>query len=296
MILILSMSCGVEQDKSATNETTQVGHSAGCGLESSYASGGEHVEVSWPEAGGERSYFLSLPEDYNPQMPHSIVVGFSGTDWLGADIQGYLDLEQHSEQTIFVYPDPLWRQFDGWGEYGGWVLGPHATPAHGEEDLIFVEQILNTLEAELCIDTQRVFATGHSWGGDMAQVVSCFLGERFRASVPVAANRPYWFEDASGANIECVGFTAVWTMFGVADDHFSWQEYAGAFGDECAEFWLNERNCSGEVEELQFGSDVCYEYLGCEDPVRYCLYGAEYGHQIPWDYYASATMEWFASF
>lgn len=51
-------------------------------------------------------------------------------------------------------------------------------------------------------DTERVFATGHSWGGDMAQVVSCFLGERFRATVPVAANRPYWFEDGGGLIVE----------------------------------------------------------------------------------------------
>mgnify|MGYP001395672832 CR=1 FL=1 len=162
--------------------------------------------------------------------------------------------------------------------------------------MIFVAQILDTLQAQFCVDTNRIFATGHSWGGDMAQVVSCFLGERFRASVPVAANRPYWFEDATGDYIECVGYTAVWTMFGIADDHFSSQEYAGAFGDECTEFWLNERSCSDEIEELQLGSDVCYNYLDCDASVRYCLYGAEYGHQIPWDYYAQATMEWFDSF
>ena len=170
--------------------------SSGCGLEPMHSLDGTQVQLSID--GVERSFYLSIPLDYNPNEAYSLVFGFSGTDWVGSQIQGYLDLEQYGTKSIFVYPDPLWRDFEGWGTYGGWLLGPYAYPAHGSEDLNFVETLLDTLPSQYCIDEERVFATGHSWGGDMAQVVSCFLGDRFTATVPVAANRPYWFEDDQG--------------------------------------------------------------------------------------------------
>ena len=268
--------------------------SSGCGLEPMHSLDGTQVQLSID--GVERSFYLSIPLDYNPNEAYSLVFGFSGTDWVGSQIQGYLDLEQYGTKSIFVYPDPLWRDFEGWGTYGGWLLGPYAYPAHGSEDLNFVETLLDTLPSQYCIDEERVFATGHSWGGDMAQVVSCFLGDRFTATVPVAANRPYWFEDDQGFPITCSGDTAVWTMFGEADDHFTWQGYPGEFGDECRDFWLEDRNCSTQATEFYLGNDVCYAYTDCDVEVRYCLYDEQYAHQIPWDSFSQATMEWFDSF
>ncbi|MCY1007143.1 hypothetical protein OV079_16585 [Nannocystis pusilla] len=129
----------------------------------------------------------------------------------------------------------------------------------------------------------------------MAQVVACFLGDRFRATVPVAANSPYWFEDRGGF-IDCVGDTAVWTMFGQADEHFGSQDP----GLECRDFWLDERGCDGVdgAVGLDLGDapDECVEYQGCSATTRFCLYGAQYGHQIPGDYFAAATMAFFRSF
>jgi len=40
------------------------------------------------------------------------------------------------------------------------------------DDVKFVEQILNAMEADYCIDLQRVHATGYSNGGQMAYQVS----------------------------------------------------------------------------------------------------------------------------
>ena len=102
-----------------------------------------------------------------------------------------------AEDIIYVYPDPL-EGFEGWGTWG-WLLGPHARPADGQQDLSFMGSLLDRLEASYCIDRERIFVTGHSWGGDMAAVVGCFMGDRIRAAVPAAANRPYWFEPRMGA-------------------------------------------------------------------------------------------------
>lgn len=284
----------------ATTTDTGSPSSPGCGLAPPDPAGGVNVMIDAGPAGdGVRRFYLSRPADYDPEVPHRLIVGYAGTNWVGDMIAPYLGLEgaavQPSADEIFVYPDPLWHDFDGWGNLGGWLLGPHAAPANGDQDLVFTEAVLDYMENNYCIDTTRVFATGHSWGGDMAQVVSCFLGPRFRASVPVAANSPYWFQD-NGQAIDCAGSTAVWTMFGQADDHFNSQDP----GLACRDFWLEERGCDGvdAATPLNLGDapDECVEYQGCSATTRFCLYGAQYQHQVPADYFAAATMEWFRSF
>ena len=304
MLMFFLLSCagssGSPDDTGAAEDTASSPAStgsAGCGLADALGPGGVQVEIDAGSDGdGLRSFWLSLPADYDPDQPHAVIIGYPGTNWVGQQIQPYLDLEAGSTGEIFVYPDPLWRDFDGWGNLGGWVLGEHAAPADGMGDIAFTGAILDLLEASYCVDTDRVFATGHSWGGDMAQVISCFLGDRITAAVPVAANRPYWFEDGSGW-VSCTGDAAVWTMFGVADDHFTWQDYPGQYGDECRDFWLEARGCAGGTEiALDYGADgECVSYEGCSSDVRYCLYGPESGHQIP-SYYAEATMDYFRSF
>ncbi len=276
---------------------TDVG-SSGCGKAAAHEAGG--VQVSFDagvDADGERGFWLSLPEDYDPDSPSALVIGYAGTNWVGEQIQPYLDLEgDGASDEIFVYPDPLWRDFPGWGNYGGWTLGPYGDNAEGEQDLAFTNALLDLMEEDYCIDRDRVFLTGHSWGGDMAAVGACFLGDRVTAAVPVAANRPYWFEDG-GSTISCEGEAAVWTFFGIADDHFTWQSYDGEFGDEQDAFWQEEHGCSGETEALDLGgsADECIAATGCSVDTRYCLYGPSTGHQVP-GFYSSATMDWFRSF
>lgn len=269
--------------------------SAGCGRSTDLRPGGVQQTIDAGRAGGgERGYWLSLPENYDPDRAYPLVLGYPGTSWVGEQIQPYLGLEATApgrDGAIFAYPDPLWRDFEGWGNYGGWLLGPNAAPADGMEDLVFTEAMLDDLEQNYCVDTARVFVTGHSWGGDMAAVVACFLGDRVRAAAPAAANRPYWFEPDSG-EFSCVGSAAVWTFFGVADDHFTWQDYPGQYGDEQDAFWSQERGCDAAAQDLGLEVGACVEHTGCSADTRYCLYGPDTGHQIP-DGFAGLIMEWF---
>jgi polyhydroxybutyrate depolymerase len=274
--------------------------SAGCGLSASHPAGGTTVTINASAAGdGQRGFYLSLPADYDSNVPARLIIGYPGTNWIGEQIQPYLDLEsEHRPNEIFVYPDPLWRDFPGWGNLGGWVLGPNAAPANGSQDLVFTEALLTYMSDNYCIDQDRIFATGHSWGGDMAMVVSCFQGDLFRATVPVAANRPYWFEEPGGGWTQCVGETAVWSMFGLGDDHFTWQDFPGQFGDEVRDFWLQERDCDGpsSTSDLGYGAlEESVEFSGCSANTRYSLYGTQTGHQIP-SYFSEATMTYFRSF
>jgi polyhydroxybutyrate depolymerase len=288
-----------DTDSDGDTDSDTDGDTDGCGLEPLHEAGGVNVTIDvGPEGDGERNFFLSLPASYDPLTPHALIFGFPGTDWVGEQIQPYLQLESGAvtpqDDEIFVYLDPLWHDFDSWGYLGGWLLGPHAYPADGDQDLVFTTAVVEYMDQNYCIDSERVFATGHSWGGDMAMVVGCFLGDVFRATAPVAANRPYWFEDGPDSMIDCVGEAAVWVMFGLGDTHFTWQDYPGQFGDECRDFWLEEHGCDGvdSFTDLGLGgAGECVEYTGCSSITRYCLYDEAHGHQIPDDYFAPATME-----
>ncbi len=193
-----------------------VNGSPGCSALEPGSTGGMQISHTFSDkAGGERSYYLSVPKSYDPSKPQRLMVGFAGTNWLGVQIKPYLGLEQTAPQEgeIYVYPDLEWHDFPSWGNLGGWLLGPHAGPAKGNDDIEFTRELVELLGEEYCIDTDRIFATGHSWGGDMAAVAGCFLGDIFRAVAPAAANRPYWF-DAPGGQVGCVSHAAVWTFFG----------------------------------------------------------------------------------
>jgi len=272
-----------------------------------------------PEAGLKRSFFVSLPENYNASKAYKLLIVFPGTDTTGEQMQEYIGqdwnedvagLEGEMKDTILVYPDPKWRKFEAFGdtregeELGGWLLGPYGRQAKGMEDLNFTGELLDLLQKNYRIDSKRIFVTGHSWGGDMAAVVGCFLGDRVRAVAPVAANDPYWF-NTGGAPLNCKGSVAVWTFFGLDDKAFNESaKYDGEFGQRQADHWQKINQCqNGEavVEGVSQG-DETVEYQNCKQPVRLTLYrdsypggGEESGHQPP-AYFMKTVSEWFSQF
>jgi predicted esterase len=58
--------------------------------------------------------------------------------------------------------------FTGWGNTGG-------------EDVDFIDAIIETVEKELCIDQEKRFSTGFSYGGAMSFALACALPDKFKA-------------------------------------------------------------------------------------------------------------------
>lgn len=67
----------------------------------------------------------------------------------------------------------------------GWDIAPGDT-----RDTAFVRALLDAIERERCIDRRRVFATGFSNGGFLANLLGCQLGDRLAAIATVAGARP----------------------------------------------------------------------------------------------------------
>lgn len=258
-------------------------------------------------AGSNRSYFVTLPKNYTPLKKYKLVLVFAGTDTTGKEMRDWFGsgwnasapgLEKNMQDTIFIYPDQKWR----WGSDRGWALGPNGADFVGNHDIKFTEELLALAKRNYSIDSTKVFVTGHSWGGDMAAVVGCFLGDQFKAIAPVAANRPYWFYNSNNTAIKCKGKPAVWTVFGLADDYFGDTSPNGLFGKEQNKFWINSYGCNASATKKL--SNETIEYTQCKTaPVRLTLYrsgqysgGGDLTGHYPPDYFLKNVSTWFSSF
>lgn len=230
-------------------------------------------------SGRSRTFTVTAAMDYDPELPHRLIIGFHGRDWDGRKMRQYLNLERYSDgKTIFVYP---------WAEenqgYVGWKLGPIANRFGGDDDLIFYDDMLASLRETYCIDSARVFVTGQSWGGDMTQLVSCLRGASVRAGIAVAANGTYYLPTRAG---ECTGQPDVFTLHGVDD-----RDIAFSQGEALRDFWVREHECQSTTMPVQ--PDQCVEFSGCQARTVWCPYGpGNGGHQIP-NWYSKTAMDWF---
>ncbi|MGD0249253.1 MAG: feruloyl esterase, partial [Candidatus Limnocylindrales bacterium] len=155
-----------------STNSADVKPSAGCGKTPALANGSITIQSN-----GARSYILRAPDNYDSNHAYRLVLAYH---WMGGTAQqvadgtgatespfyGLWDLANNS--TIFVAPVGL-----GSGANTGW-------PNADGQDVAFTDAILAQLEAGLCIDTGRIFATGFSYGAGMSYAVACARPDVFR--------------------------------------------------------------------------------------------------------------------
>jgi polyhydroxybutyrate depolymerase len=125
-----------------------------------------------------RRFLVTAPQQTADGEPLPLVLDFHGLAE-GADIHaqmtqlGPLGIE---EGFVTVFPH-------GTGEPVRWnsAIDPAANA-----DLEYVGAVLDQVEADRCIDTSRVYATGLSNGAMMSSAVACAMADRIAAIAPIA--------------------------------------------------------------------------------------------------------------
>ncbi len=145
---------------------------------------GTSVE-SLTTAGGPRSYRLHVPPSYTGMDPVPLVLNFHGLGSTAAEQEAYSGVSARADEPdggfIVVYPDGLLL---GGPDTQWWNV--IQLPSPQPDDVAFVDSLLDTLEAQLCIDATRVFSTGMSNGALMSSRLACSLSNRIAAIAPVA--------------------------------------------------------------------------------------------------------------
>jgi polyhydroxybutyrate depolymerase len=147
--------------------------------------------------GVERRFQLTVPEGYDGTEPYPIVLALHALTVphpFAASIAGFTAMAPRYG-FIGVAPSGL---LDGTTPY--WL----AAPSDENYDLAFMDDLLDLLEAELCVDTERVFSTGMSNGGQMSSLLACRMSDRITAVAPVAGVE--FFEECKGEPVPVMAF------------------------------------------------------------------------------------------
>jgi polyhydroxybutyrate depolymerase len=157
--------------------------SKGCDLPAPIPPGTSAVQTL-NSNGLTRSYLLYIPPHYDPDSSYALVLNFHGhgsTDFKQARLTGFTQLA-YQQNFIVVYPQGVVGP-DG---KTGWDAGLHFDPR--VNDVLFVSNLLSHLQATLCINPYRIFATGFSNGGGMTYELACKLSGRIAAFAPVSGS------------------------------------------------------------------------------------------------------------
>ena len=208
--------------------------SAGCGLDPDETKA-RAIDVD----GQERTFVLHLPDNYDPDRPYPLIFAWHGAASTGQLSSLYFGLRQSArDDAIVVYPDGL--SIPGIGL--GWDLDPDSY------DMDFFDALLAHLGDSYCVDTGRLFSTGHSFGGFMSNALACFRGDVLQAIAPVASGGP---------GQDCPTAVAAWITHGLSDPTVPFSQ-----GEGTRDFWVAQNGCSEGTEP--YAPDPCVRYTGCD--------------------------------
>lgn len=167
---------GVDDDPAPTTEVPAASPSAGCDGDATRPA--DLAEGTMRVRGAARRFLVSAPGWEAGDDPLPLVVDFHGLAE-GADVHaGMTQLGPLGQEEGFVTVFP-----HGTGSPVRWDVAPDPD---ANDDLAFVGALLDHLEAERCLDTRRVYATGLSNGAMMASTVACTMADRVAAVAPIA--------------------------------------------------------------------------------------------------------------
>jgi polyhydroxybutyrate depolymerase len=139
-------------------------------------------ELAWEldVDGRTRSARVVLPDGYSDERRWPLVLSIHA---LGSNAALQESYTRMSEQTrsrgfVIVYPE---------GTGASWNAGTCCGTAAGRvDDVAFLAAVVDRAERELCIDAERIHATGMSNGGYMTHRLGCELADRLASIAPVA--------------------------------------------------------------------------------------------------------------
>ncbi len=138
--------------------------------------------------GTMRTYQVRLPAGFDPNLSYPLVIYFHGGG--GNIIMSALDNVESAADTYgFIVATPSGSMLTVAGyESLDWNIGSWATGAccGSADDVGFTKKMIAEIQRNFRIDKNRIYATGISNGGGMANRVACELSDKIAAIATVA--------------------------------------------------------------------------------------------------------------
>jgi len=239
------------------------------------------TRLSISSGGSNREYIIDIPADYDSTHPYRLIFSwhqaygsaegnangqYPANNGPNFDAENYAYFGLHREATaanepaIFVAPQ-------GIGNF----------PWDFTRDSVLFDDLLALLDDNLCIDDNRVFTTGFSFGAMMSHALSITRQTKLRGAVTMAAanyNLPGQPENSHAGSVAYFGIT------GMSDGTCPWvnSDEQKTGGKYCVLTHAEDNGCTtpGNIQTAMVGGQehVCYDFEGCEAgyPVKVCTF------------------------
>ncbi|MEX2159056.1 MAG: PHB depolymerase family esterase [Dehalococcoidia bacterium] len=236
------------------------------------------------ESGGEtRDYILHIPPSYSGGDATPLVLNFHGLGSNSQDQADYTGLPDKADEEgfIVVMPQGLVTDLIPIPHWNNTLLEP------SPNDVAFVRDLIDQLEAELCIDPARVFSTGMSMGAMISTRLACDLSDRIAAIAPVAglyfppladelpevaecnSSRPVPIIAFHGTDDPIVPFNGGLP----SDEDFDFRLHFHDIDGVVIETWAAHNGCNAEPSREPVTAGVYrLRYTGCNDGADIELY------------------------
>ena len=124
-----------------------------------------------------REYYVSLPEDTSKPFP--VIINFHGFLSHAMDQQGFSQMDNYAHQNGIgvIYPEGVKRS---------WNVGKAIL--NDENDIGFVNALIDSVSLKYNIDSNRIYACGFSNGGTFSYELICGLSNKIAAFGSVGGN------------------------------------------------------------------------------------------------------------
>ncbi|MFT4031513.1 MAG: PHB depolymerase family esterase [Siphonobacter sp.] len=140
-----------------------------------------------------RTYIVHLPKNYNREKAYPLVLVFHGGGSNAKQWMPYCGMNETADKNDFivVYPNGTGKTIEGYGDIFGWNGGTHIPGGINSSvakvnDVGFINTLLDTLEKQYTIDTNRIYAAGMSMGAMMVFRLASELSNRIAAIAPIS--------------------------------------------------------------------------------------------------------------
>jgi polyhydroxybutyrate depolymerase len=227
-------------------------------------------------AGQTRQYRLHIPASYEPGTAMPLLIGFHGAGSDAATFESYSGFSALADKLGFiaVYPQGL-------GQITNWDTMPNST------DVPFVRDLIDALGSRCSIDLSRIYASGHSRGGGMANRLACELSDRIAAIGPVSGDYENSEDCSPSRPVPVAAFhgtadpTIPYNGFGLPGQiHESYLRISMPIPGWAAA-WAERNGCGNKPEKVfESGPVTGQGWSGCNetaDVVLYTVAGGDHG-------------------
>lgn len=181
LLAALAVACS-SGDGSADGDPTSsftVTPASGAACAPARASAPGTTTLTLSNAGIDRTYLLHIPPGYTGEQRTPLVLAMAGYLQPAASLAAVSELEAAADEAGYVVVFA-----EGAGEPIVW--NAYDIPER-QDDVAYINALLDELGRTLCVDESRIYATGYSNGGGMALRYACESEDRIAAIAVVAA-------------------------------------------------------------------------------------------------------------